>query len=114
MKKEICCIFFASDAQQALENRDFTTLAENNWSRHEERILRCRHCGAYVLERYEETVFYSDWDDADIRIEYIPIHEPVIINGQFPDKISKIDHAPHLFTQYRESDAVNDQIWYLR
>ena len=110
MENKICCMFFDPVPGHAIDNKDLEYLAIDKWSRREESICRCRKCGAFVLYKYEENAIY-DWDNVDIDEDYIPIEEPVIENGQFPEDVTPIPGAPTIYARYKESDWKKTIIW---
>ena len=111
-KQKVCCMFSDPVPGHAVDNRDLKFLVNDEWSRKEYRIYRCNRCGAYVLYKYEENVFY-DWDNADIVEAYYPIEDPTV-NGEldkYPKTVTIIKNARSLFTGYREEDWARDRNW---
>ena len=111
MSDKVCCMFSDPVPGHAVDNNDLELIAKDEWSRRESRIYRCRRCGAYVLYKYEENIFYSGWDNADIDIAYYPIKEPVIKDGEYPDEITLIKGSRYIGTSYREEDWARDRDW---
>ena len=111
MKSKVCCMFNDSVLEHVIENKALECLIKDEWSRRKKIIYRCKKCGAYVLYTYEENIFYGGWDNPDINIAYIPIEEPEIVDGRFPEECKRINGACYISTSYREEDWAKDRLW---
>ncbi len=110
MESNICCMFNDPVPGHAVSNSDLDLLASDIWSRKEYKIYRCRRCGNYVLYSYEENNGF-DWDDPGINEYYIPIVEPEIQDGEYPEDITYIEGAPRLCSLHKESDYLRGIYW---
>lgn len=111
---KICCMFSDPVPDHAAADNELECLFSIERSRCEESIYRCKKCGAYVLYRYQETVFYSGWDNCDIDEYYYPIVDPT--EGEalssFPENIRFISGTKCLHCKYREEDWKKDRSWF--
>ena len=111
--QKVCCMFSDPVPGHAVDNQDLETMASEEWSRKDLHIYRCRRCGAYVWYRYEETVSYGGWDNAEIEEFYSPIETPTFDeeNGSIAEKVSVIHGARGIYTRYMEEDWTRDRHW---
>ena len=108
--KKICCMFSDPDANHAIRCKMLTLLAEETHIREAYSVYRCNKCGAFVLCQYEEHV--SADGATDLKMEYVPIEEPQIVDGQFPSFIVAIKDAPRISTTYYEDTAGMPKQWH--
>ena len=114
MAGKICCMFSDPDANHAIKSKELTLLAEETHLQKAYSVYKCNKCGAFVLCQYEEHMSADNSGSTDMTMEYVPVEEPQVEDGQFPGFVVAVKDAPRISTLYREEDSGMPKKWHIK